>query len=198
MDGFAELFEDPRRVCEGQRDMLREFARIHLDIDAPDHRLGDDDPDWILRLRKVCLHVLAMTRWEISAGAVHVMATELRAAYVQMDAIWKCVPEECRVDKMYESWWADQARAGPLATYDHPTSLGLILPLPDGGFDKAEDPNGYARIASFLGYLGVGYGLALTHLATTVGAETDVDSRVTAVMRKWAMPSGTAWQRSAG
>ena len=197
VEEFAEHI-DPRQVCEGQRDMLREVTRIHLEIDAPDRGLGADEPDWILRLRKVCFHSLAITMWEISVDIVHVMATELRAAYVQMDAIWKYVPEECRIDPMYDSWWADEARAGLLAKYDHPTPTGLLLPTANGGLGEAEHPASYISLALWLGRLGLGYGIALSQLAKILGRETDVDSRLEAAMRQWAIPTGTAWRRGGG
>ena len=175
--------------------MLREVTRIHRGIDAPDRELGADEPDWILRLRKVCFHTLAITTWEISVDIVHVMAAELRAAYVQMDAIWKHVPEEWRIDPIYDSWWADEARTGLLAKYDHPTPMGLEQPTAHGGLGEAEDPASYVRLAVWLGRLGLGYGVALSQLEKIVGGETDVDSRLEAAMRKWAIPAGTAWRR---
>ena len=46
--------------------MLHELARIHLEIDAPKRRIGADDPDWILRVRKVCLHALDPTPWSLA------------------------------------------------------------------------------------------------------------------------------------
>ena len=164
--------------------MLRELARIHLEIDAPKRRIGADDPDWIFRLRKVCLHAVAISRWEVSVDTVHVMATELRAAYVQMDAVWKCLPGEFRIDEMYGSWWANEARTGLLATYDHPTPLSLAFPFATGGFGDVEDPRSYLRVAVWLGRLGLGYGLALTYLAKVLGTEGDINSRVAEVMRK--------------
>jgi len=197
MEQFGEHI-DPRHVCEEQRDMLREVTRIHLEIDAPDRGLGTDEPDWILRLRKVCFHSLAITKWEISVDIVHVMATELRAAYVQMNAIWKCVPEEWRIDPMYDSWWADEARAGLLAKYDHPTPTGLLLPTANGGLGKPEHPANYISLALWLGRLGLGYGIALTQLAKIMGRETDVDSRLEAAIRQCAIPAETVWGRGAG
>ena len=184
MEIFAQQIERTRHMCEGYRDVLRELTRIHLKTDDPNRDLGADEPDWTLCLRKVCLHALAITRWEISVDFAHVIATELRAAYVQMDVIWKCVPEECRIDEMYDSWWADEARVGLLAKFDHPTPMGLLLPLANGGFGEAVDPTCYVSLGVLLGRLGLGYGIALKHFAKIVGSETDVDSCVEAVMRR--------------
>ena len=125
-------------------------------IDAPTRKIEADEPDVICRLRKVCLHVLAMKGWEIGADVEHVMATELRAAYVQMDAVWKRVPGELRVDEMDGGWWAGEARNGVLATYDHPTPQSLILPAGRGGFGSGENGRSYAQLAVWLGRLGLG------------------------------------------
>ena len=84
-EGVDEL----RARCERCLGQLGELTRIHLTIDAPTRRTGAGEPDWIFRLRKVCLHVMAINGWEICADVEHVMATELRAAYRQMDAVWK-------------------------------------------------------------------------------------------------------------
>ena len=61
-----------------------------------------------------------------------------------------------------------------------------------------EDPTSYASLALWLGCLGLGYGIALTHLGKIVGGQTDVDSRVAEVMRQWTIPSGIAWRCGAG
>ena len=184
MGAMDEGIDKQRAQCERCRDMLRELARIHLEIDAPKRRIGADDPDWIFRLRKVCLHAVAVSRWEVNVESVHAMATELRAAYVQMDAVWKCVPGEFRLDEMDGSWWATEARAGLLAIYDHPTPTSLAFPLAEGGFGGIEDPKSYLRIALWLGHLGLGYGLALAYLAQVLGTEGDVISRVAELMRR--------------
>ena len=178
MGTIAELIEKWRTRCEEGRDVLLELARIHLEIDAPKRRIGADEPDWIFRLRKVCLHAVAITKCEVSVDTVHVMATELRAAYVQMDAVWNCMPGEFRLDEMDGSWWAKEARDGLLATYDHPTPFRLAFPLAKGGFGDVEDPKSYLRLAVWLGFLGLGYGLALTYLAQVLGAEGEVISRI--------------------
>ena len=123
-EGIDELRARGER-CLG---MLGEFARIHLEVDAPTRTMRADEPDWIGRLRKVCFHVLAITGWKFSAGVEHVMATEIRAAYEQMDVVWKCVPEKFKLDEIDGGWWANEAKNGLLATYDHPTPQSLLLP----------------------------------------------------------------------
>ncbi len=178
----SESIEKQRARCEEGREMLRELTRVHLEIDPPKRRIRAAEPDWIFRLRKVCLHAVAITKGEFSVDTVHVMATELRAAYVQMDAVWKCMPGEFRLDKIDGGWWANEARTGLLATYDHPTPLSLAFPLAEGGFGNVEDAKSYLQLAVWLGYLRLGYGLALASLAQVVGAEGDIISRMTAIL----------------
>ena len=175
-----EPIEVQRARCEEYRDVLRKLALIHIDIDAPKRRIEPDEPDWVFRLRKVCLHAVALTKCEVSVDGLHVMTTELRAAYEQMDAVWKCLPDEFRFNED-GTWWAGEAGNG-LAAYNHPTPISLALPLTEGGFGDAEVPESYLRLAIWLGRLGCGYGLALGHLARVLGAEGDIDSRLESVL----------------
>lgn len=175
-----EPIEVQRARCEEHREMLRNLVRIHVEIDAPKRRVGVDEPDWIFRLRKVCLHAVAITKCEVSADGMHVMTTELRAAYEQMDAVWKCLPDEFRF-KEDGSWWASQAQDG-MATYNHPTTLSLVLPLAAGGFGDIEAPESYLWLAVWLGRLGCGYGLALGYLARVLDTEGDIASRLESAM----------------
>ena len=175
-----EPVEVQRARCEGQRDMLRKLARLHIEIDAPKRTIASDEPHWVFRLRQVCFHAAAIARCEVSADGMHVMATELRPAYEQMDDIWKRLPDEFRF-AADGSWWSSEARRG-LAAYNHPTMTSLALPLATGGFADAEDPWSYLQLAVWLGRLGVGYGLALGHLARVLGVNGGFDSRLSAVL----------------
>ena len=98
--GVLEPIEVQCRRCEKCRDLVHSLARIHFEIDAPIREVAADDPDWVFRLRKVCLHVLAISRCAVDVDGVHAMTTELRAAYEQMDAIWQCLPSEFRFDEV--------------------------------------------------------------------------------------------------
>ena len=133
-----------------------------------------------LPVRKVCFHAVAITKCEVSIDGVHVMTTELRAAYEQMDAIWQCLPSDFRFDED-GSWWTDEAK-DRLAEYNHPTMMSLALSLAWGGFADAEDPESYLRLAVWLGRLGCGYGQALAYLARVLDVEGDIDSRLESVL----------------
>ena len=108
------------------------------------------------------------------------MTTELRAAYEQMDAVWKCLPDQFRFDAD-GSWWTKEAK-DRLAAYDHPTAFSLTLSLAVGGFSDADAPDSYLRLAVWLGRLGCGYGLALSHLARVLGADRNIESRLSAAL----------------
>ena len=179
--GALEPVEVQRGRCEKCRDGLRELARIHIELDAPRRKVGASEPDWVFRLRKVCLHAVAIAKCTVDADGVHVMAIELRAAYEQMDDVWKCLPDEFRFDEDGR-WWAREA-GDRLAAYSHPTMTGLGLPLAEGGFADAEAPESYLRLAVWLGRLGCGYGLALGYLAGVLGTEEGIASRLAEVMR---------------
>ena len=177
-----EPFEVQRARCETSRDALAGLARIHVEVDAPMRRIGSDEPDWVFRLRKVCLHAVAITKCEVDADGVHVITTELRAAYEQMDAVWGYLPDEFRFEAD-RGWWRAEAKDS-LAAYNHPTTVSLMLGLWGGGFDGAEDPRSYLRLASWLGRLGCAYSLALAHLARVLGKADEVDARLLSVLRK--------------
>lgn len=180
--GPLEPIEVQRRRCTECRDMLRDLTRIHVEIDAPSRRVGADEPDWVFRLRKVCLHTVAIAKCTVDVDGVHAMTTEVRAAYEQMDFVWKSLPDEFRFAEDGR-WWATEA-ADRLADYNHPTTMGLALSFAEGGFDAPEAPESYLRVAVWLGRLGCGYGLALAHLARVLGTEGDIDSRLRTVLRE--------------
>ena len=178
--GALDPIEVQRARCEKCRDALRDLTRIHVEIDAPTRKVGADEPDWVFRLRKVCLHAVAISKCAVNVDGMHAMATELRAAYEQMDAVWKCLPSEFRFDED-GSWWANEVKE-ELAAYNHPTTFSLGLSLAGGGFADAEAPESYLRLAVWLGRLGCGYGLALGYLARVLRTEGDIDSRLGAVL----------------
>lgn len=178
--GLEQLCAD----CERYRGVLRELTHIHLSVDEPARSVGEDEPDWICRLRKICLHVRAMDLWEIEPDITHVMAPELRSAYEQMDAVWKCIPQEYKFDEIKSDWYISEARSGMLAMYDHPTPNGLVLlRVSRGGFSRGDVRMSYMRLGLWLGNLGLGYALALAYLAEVLGVDGDVVARLTAVMR---------------
>lgn len=171
--------EEWRGRCIRVLDFLDELRQIHCLIDKPTRIIGSEDPPWIFRLRKIHRHVSAMVGWEICANVEHVMASELRAAYEQMDCVWRQLPDEHRFHGISGGWWKDEARKGLLATYDHPTPQSLMLSAGEGGFSEGEDRQVYGRLACWLGKLGCGYAAVLAYLAEVLGTECDIIGRLT-------------------
>ena len=186
MCAAAEGVEQQRIRCGELRDVLRDFAHVHVRIDKPDRAIRVDTPDWMLRLRKVCLHVLAISAYDVDVEGVHAMGTELRAAYRQMHAVWPCVPAEHRMVEIDCGWWDDEARNGILARYDHPTPVSLMLPLTNGGFDEPSDAMSNVRLVVWLGTLGLGYAAAIGYLAEVLKVGRDFDSQLTELLKRCA------------
>lgn len=179
-DGITEL----RARCEQFRDLLAELVGIHLEVDAPTREMDADEPDWIGRLRKICLHALAINRWEIGIGVEHVLAPEIRAAFEQMSVVWQHLPPSSRLEGRDVDWWAKEARSGMLATYNHPTPLKLILSPSAGGFSTEDSGFVYAQLVLWLGQLVIGYAMAVGHLSDIVRSEGDIDARVTSILHR--------------
>ena len=179
----APELTEAQQICKEQRDLLRDLARVHVEIDTRRRQIGKDEPDWVLRLRKVALHVVPITKCEEDVDGLHAMASELRAAYRPLDAIWKCLPDEARLIDVEGDWREyDAGMPEGLAAFDHPTPARLVLPLKFGGLQDVEDPMGYLMMAGWLSILRFGYGRALLYLARFLPVEEDLRSRVEAEM----------------
>ena len=159
--GIAEL----RTQCGLLLDLLTELINIHLEVDDHTRIMEEGEPDWIGRMRKILLHIMAVNRWEIGVGVEHVMAPEIRAAFEQMSIVWKRLPATIRLEEVDGDWWAKEARSGLLATFDHPTPQTLMLSAEHGGLSDSESGIVYAHLFLWLGLLILGYGLALVHLS---------------------------------
>ncbi len=178
-DGITEL----RTRCGRFRDLLAELVNIHLEVDAPTRDMKANEQNWIGRLRKICLHVLAINRWEIGVGVEHVMAPEVRAAYDQMSIVWKDLSASLRLEEI-DDLWAKEASRGMLATYDHPTPQNLMISAGHGGFSTGESGFVYAQLVLWLDGLVIGYGLALVHLSQVLGSDEDIEPRVISVLQR--------------
>lgn len=190
-DAAGVSVDEWRNRCVGTLNLLSEVRQVHFLIDKPTRMAGDDDPEWIFRLRKICLHVSTIVGWNICVDVEHVMASEIRAAYEQMDHVWRQLPEEFRLVEIEDGWWAEEAKNGFLATYDHPTPQSLMLPAGQGGFSDGEDIQSYGRLACWLGNLGCGYGVALAYLAEVLGTEGDIVGRLKSAWKQVPLDVGT-------
>lgn len=132
---------------------LRELLQVHYLIDEPTRISKSDEQLLVFRLRKICLHVPAIVRWEISVGVEHVMASDLRAAYRQMDWVWRRLPDEHQIMEIADAWWENEARNGLLATNDRPTPQSLLHGAGYGGFSDGEEIQSYGRLTLWLSRL---------------------------------------------
>lgn len=171
MDGRSEI-----QLCESCQEHLRLLLSTHFKIDFPTRQINPGDPEWIFRMRKVNFHVQAIVGWNVDIDSLHAMATEIRAIFVQLDAVWEDMPSEFQWIDRCQDDWAGKARSGILATYNHPTTFTLASSVWGGGFDDGDDPAAFLRLASWMISIGVGYGLALKHLSDVLGCQEEVDT----------------------
>lgn len=168
---------------EIDRDQLRKLARIHLTIDKPIRRIERDEPEWVFRLRKICLHVSAIIDWGINdEGIEHIIATEIRAAFRQMEVVWKHVPVELLPDNIEDFEIVDKESKTILSRFDHPTPQSLLLLSHHGGLRKGKNGLGYLWLSAQIANLVLIYGFALILLAQELGAdEENIMAQVTEV-----------------
>ena len=171
MGGESEI-----QLCESCQEYLRSLLSIHYKIDFPTRQINSGDPEWVFRMRKISFHVKAVVGWNLDIDSLHAMAVEIRAIFVQLDAVWKHMPSEFQVIDVRKDNWAGEARSGILATYDHPTTFTLASSVWGGGFDDGDDVAAFLRLASWMISIGVGYGLALKHLSHVLGCQEEIDS----------------------
>lgn len=177
-ESTAKDVEAACTMCEVQRDLLAELFGIHRDILSRGAAVGERD--WIRRLEKVGCHAIAIAKREIDLDAAHVIATEVRAAYVQLAEIWEGIPRELKIDEITADWWSDEARNGVLAQYDHPSSFSVLWSVENGGLSNGDDRVLYLQVGCWMGYLGLGYGCGIAYLAQVMNV--DVEQRLVEIV----------------
>ena len=126
-------------ACEQSIRHLNELSALHLAIDPPERTPNKSEAECVLRLRKVCLHVRAITSWDISADVLHVMAPDIRAAREQLYAIvlkFYDGYKDADISKL-RRYWAEKEK--DLALFSHPTAMALVQGRDVGGFGKADN-----------------------------------------------------------
>ena len=170
--------EAAHTMCEMQRGVLAKLFDIHRDILS--HGTAAGERYWVHRLEKVGCHAIAIAKQEVDRDAAHVIATEVRAAYVQLAEIWEGIPGELKIDAIDSRWWSDEARNGVLAQYDHPSSFSVLWSAESGGLSNGDDRVLYIQLGRWIGYLGLGYGCGIAYLAQVMNV--DVEQRLAAVI----------------
>lgn len=161
-----------------QRDVLAKLFDIHRDVLSRGTAAGEIG--WVHRLEKVGCHAIAIAKREIDFDAAHVIATEARSAYIQLAEIWGGIPRELKIDEIDSHWWSDEAQNGVLAQYDHLSSFSLLWSAENGGLRNGDERALYLQLAYWIGYVGLGYGCGIGHLAQVMNV--DVEERVAAVL----------------
>ena len=126
-------------ACEEQIEALSRACRAHENLYGPLDAEREEESDTLLRLRKVYCHAIAVTSCPMDEWAIHAMAPDIRAAFVQLktlvrDGVCAEVHEpgdrECTVPRCFSTW------DGLLAPFSHPTTVVLMFHSSAGGLRK--------------------------------------------------------------
>ena len=159
-----------RAACERTMRRLAELSSIHLALDGPETEIGEANLSLQLRLRKACLHLLAITSWPVSPEALHIAGPEIRAAREQLDLIAKERRSEGRASSGLSHPGAGvKHEMRLLDALSHPTPIILIQDLHLGGLGGSAPNAWLERLYILLGALVVEFGVALAELGDSMG-----------------------------
>ena len=134
----VELLHAQREDCIA---CLNDIVTIHLEIDPPSRIIEADDDECFYRLRKVRLHVQAITGWQMESDVLHLIAPEFRCADNQLKKVFKSMPESFRVNYLGEhgtvaGHFRQRARElrEIISSIVHPTPQRLLMSIERGGF----------------------------------------------------------------
>ena len=173
-----EAIDRLRSGCEQCISCLKDILRVHFEMDPADRAICTDDEEIVYRLRKVLLHVKAITSWQLDTEVMHVLAPELRTAYEQIESVWKKLPKEELSeyladdeksvvggrDKLFKS------EKAILSSFIHPTPQRLVLGKELGGLGTPDEVRYFVNLFTLLGSLVFRYGVSLGFLSQLQGA----------------------------
>lgn len=163
----SQAEESLRAGCERNFEYLRELRLVHLQIDSLTSEIESSELATVLRLRKVFLHVQAVTSWRLRTYTHHEVAPDIRAAMEQLKPI---VRE--RLDRKEPAQIRDRVlkrldrTMTNLDSFLHPTPATLIYPIRDGGLQRAEAVDALVILNLWLMELLSYYGIGLETIAT--------------------------------
>ncbi len=148
---------------------LNELLHVHFEMDPADRVIRTDDEEIVYRLRKVLLHVKAITGWQLGTEVMHVLAPELRTADEQIDLVWKKLPKEelsAYLSDDGKSVVGGRDRAFKsekelLSSYIHPTPQRLGLGKALGGLGRPDEVHCLVNLFVSLSGLVFRYGVSL-------------------------------------
>ena len=179
-----------RSGCEQCISCLNELVRVHLEMDPADRLIRADDEEIVYRLRKVLLHVKAITGWQLDTEVMHVLAPELRTAEEQMDLIWKKLPNEDLSEYLSDDGKSvvggrDKTfKSGKeiLSSYIHPTPQKLILGKEVGGLGGLDEVQSFINLFTLLSGLVFRYGVSLGFMCQLLSVKKE--GPITSVLLK--------------
>ena len=185
-----EAVDRLRSGCEQCIACLKELVRVQFEMDPHDRAIRADDEEIVYRLRKVLLHVKAITGWQLDTEVMHVLAPELRTADEQIELIWKKLPREQLTeyladdgksvvggrDKLFKS---DKEI---LSSYIHPTPQRLRLGKELGGLGSPDEVRCFVNLFTLLGSLVFRYAVSLAFLSQLLSGRKE--GSIASVMMK--------------
>ena len=179
-----------RSGCEECVASLNGLITIHFGMDTPDRMIRPSDGECVYRLRKVLVHVKAITRWEFDTDVMHVIAPDLRAANEQVDEILKKLPRGYLDDLLgvQDKQTARRVQASAkkkqetVSSYIHPTPQRLLLPRDQGGLGELYEFPYWSNMFMFLFDLVLRYAMLLGYLSQLLNAGSE--AAVASVMER--------------
>ena len=185
-----EAVDHLRSGCEQCISCLKELIRVQFEMDPHDRVICADDEEIVYRLRKVLLHVRAITNWQLDTEVLHVLAPELRTANEQIELIWKKLPRE-----QLSEYLADDGKSVVggrdklfksekeiLSSFIHPTPQRLILGKELGGLERPDEVRCFINLFMLLDSLVFRYGISLAFLSQLLSSRKE--GAIASVMTK--------------
>ena len=158
-----------RSSCERYLGYLKELSAIHLAIDKPKGTIATSESEYVLRLRKACFHIQAITSWIVDSDALHVMGPDIRTARKYLEPM---VKEQMYSDRGNRELARQhrylQEEERQLIFFSHPTPVTLIQSRDRGGLGRPSTVSVFLKLWMMLGELVAGYSLGLEVMAEDV------------------------------
>lgn len=150
---------------------LNDLVALHQEIDPPSRTIESTDDEFYLRLRKVLLHVQAITAWQYETEILHVIAPEIRCANKQLEEVLKTMPESYRVGDLgkdgsvsVQIWRPGGKLREIISGFVHPTPARFFLPIERGGFCETNEAPSVLFAVLMLADLAVNYEASVAYL----------------------------------
>lgn len=159
---------------------------LHLGIDSRGKVIEPTDTECVFRLRKVLLHVRAITGWELETDTLHVIAPEIRCANEQLQEVFKRRPQVLRANylrdennSLFEQMRQNRKTISEIVSpFVHPTFQRLLLPIEHGGLDKPREAACFLNLFGLLMDLSWNYGVSVAYLSQEPKFGKAADSRL--------------------